>query len=293
MLVRRPRSHLMLALALACLLLPRAAGAASQTINFNDLPNPNRTLNGQYPTGVINWGTNQWYLSGPYGSFSTLSIGFNGGGPTSAPFTFVTPRRLLQIDAYNGGNTASTVSLTCAGQTTKQQAVAARQLATISTGWSGTCTSVTIGSTNGWDTNFDNLVIDDGNAPAITDLTATPTINGATITWTTNVLSTTQVEYGPTVTYGSLSALDSTLVTSHSVTLTGLPQASTYHYRARSADGSGNLGMSADATFTTISTVCNPPITNQVACENSKPGDSSSTWDIPSADQGDPSIQGF
>jgi hypothetical protein len=37
--------------------------------------------------------------------------------------------------------------------------VAPNTLVTISTGWTGTCTSVTIASTNGWDTNFDNLVI--------------------------------------------------------------------------------------------------------------------------------------
>jgi hypothetical protein len=159
MLVRFPRSHVVLALALACLLVPLSAGAASQTITFNDLTNPNRTLSGQYPAGVIDWGTNQWYLSGPYGAFTTYSIGFNGGGPTSAPFSFVTPRRLLQIDAYNGGNTASTVSLSCAGQTTRQQAVAAHQLMTVPTNWTGTCTSVTVGSTNGWDTNFDNLSV--------------------------------------------------------------------------------------------------------------------------------------
>src|SRR3954468_11053705 len=170
MLVRRPRSHLVLALVLAFLLLPGAVGAASQTITFNDLSNPNRVLNGQYPTGIIDWGTNRWYLSGPYGSFNTLSIGFNGGGPTSEPFTFTTPRRLLQIDAYNGGTVSSTVTLTCAGQTTKTQAVAAGQLATILTGWSGTCSSVTVGSTNGWDTNFDNVVIDDGNAPLINNV---------------------------------------------------------------------------------------------------------------------------
>ncbi len=293
MLVRLARSHVVLALALACLLLPRSAGAASQTITFNDLTNPNRTLNGQYPTGIINWGTNQWYLSGPYGAFTTYSIGFNGGGPTSAPFTFVTPRRLLQIDAYNGANAATTVSLSCAGQTTKQAAVAAHQLATIATGWTGTCTTVTVGSTNGWDTNFDNLVIDDGNAPLITNVQGAATSSTATVTWTTSVASTSQVEYGPTAAYGSSSPLDSALLTSHSVNLTGLSAGTTYHYRVRSTDGGGNEGVSGDFTFATTSTACNPPIPNQVACENTKPGNLASEWDLPSGDMGDPSIQGF
>jgi hypothetical protein len=293
--VRRPRAHFVLALglALACLVLPRAAGAASQTIIFNDLPNPNRVLNGQYPTGVINWGTNAWYLSGPFGAFTTYSIGFNGGGPTSAPFTFVAPRRLLQIDAFNGGTTSSTVTLSCAGQTTRTATVGVNQLSTITTGWSGTCTTVTIGSSNGWDTNFDNLVIDDGNAPLLSNLASSPGLNNATITWTSSVPSDSQVEYGATTSYGSLSTRDPALVTNHSVTVSGLSPGVTYHYRARSADGDGNLGLSGDATFTTLSTACNPPVTNQVACENTKPGDPASSWDILSGDQGDPSIQGY
>jgi hypothetical protein len=33
------------------------------------------------------------------------------------------------------------------------------QVTTIQTGWTGTCTSVTISSSNGWYTNFDDLVL--------------------------------------------------------------------------------------------------------------------------------------
>ena len=231
--------------------------------------------------------------AGPYGSFTTLSIGFDGGGPTSEPFTFTTPRRLLQVDAYNGANVASTVTLSCAGQTTRSQAVAARQLATIATGWSGTCTTVTVGSTNGWDTNFDNLVIDDGNAPLITNVQSSTTSVSATVTWTTNVASNSSVEYGPTISYGSSSPVDPTLGTGHSVTLNGLSGGTTYHYRVHSADADSNEGVSGDFTFGTASTACNPPVTSPIACENSKTGDPATAWDIPSHDAGDPSIQGF
>jgi len=38
---------------------------------------------------------------------------------------------------------------------------------------------------------------------------------------------------------------------------------------------------------------CNPPLANDIVCENSKPGTPSSTWDIPSGDAGDLTIQGF
>jgi hypothetical protein len=49
----------------------------------------------------------------------------------------------------------------------------------------------------------------------------------------------------------------------------------------------GLSGASADAqTFT-----CNPPMANPIVCENSKPGNPSSEWDVSGI--GDPSIQGF
>jgi hypothetical protein len=130
----------------------------AQTVTFDDRAGQNRALDGQYPSGVIDWGTGRWYHAGPYGRFSTKSVSFSGRGTTEASFTFRTPRRLVQLDAHNGGTSPTTVSLACAGLPTKTVAVAAGQVATIPTDWSGTCTTVTVSSSNGWATNFDNLV---------------------------------------------------------------------------------------------------------------------------------------
>ena len=41
---------------------------------FDDLTNPNRVLSGQYPTGVADWGANQWYLSRPWRAFLIVCI---------------------------------------------------------------------------------------------------------------------------------------------------------------------------------------------------------------------------
>jgi hypothetical protein len=154
---------------------PRAAsGAGTQTLTFDDLSNPNRPFSGQYPANIIDWGTNRWYLSTKYGGFTSQSIGFNGSGPTSSSFTFVSPGRLLQLDAWNGGNTSSSISLSCPGQVTVQQILAAGSGATLQTGWTANCASVAIGSTNGWLTNFDNLVIAVSSNPSSTN-TPTPT----------------------------------------------------------------------------------------------------------------------
>jgi hypothetical protein len=111
---------------------------------------------------VINWGTNGWYLAGPWGGFTTNSVSFNTPGVTARAITLITPRRLVQVDAFNGGTVATTVSIGCTGQTTAQVSLPVNQLTTLLTHWTGVCSTVAFSSSNGWDTNFDNLVLDGG-----------------------------------------------------------------------------------------------------------------------------------
>jgi len=117
-------------------------------------------LTGQYPVGVADWGSSgAWWLSSPWGQFRTKSVSFSSASITSSSVTFLSPRQLIQFDAYNGGTTATTITVTCTGQLPVTVNLGAGAVQTIATGWTGTCTSVTFGSTNAWDTNFDNLVI--------------------------------------------------------------------------------------------------------------------------------------
>lgn len=85
---------------------------------------------------------------------------YNGSGVTSGSFTFLAPKKFVKLDAYNGGAGDTTVIFSCAGNPDKQQVIGANQVVTIDTGWTNTCTSVAISSTNGWDTTYDNLVIE-------------------------------------------------------------------------------------------------------------------------------------
>ena len=95
--------------------------------------------------------------------------------------------------------------------------------------------------------------------PVISAVSAgTPTSSGATITWTTDQASNSQVAYGTTSSYGSLSALNSTLTTSHSVTLTGLAASTTYFYQVQSQSAQGGLGTSGGFTFTTAAAPVGP-----------------------------------
>jgi chitodextrinase len=75
--------------------------------------------------------------------------------------------------------------------------------------------------------------------------------SSATINWTTNKAADTQIAYGPTAAYGSATALNPALVSSHSQPLSGLAPGTTYHYQVKSRDAAGNLAVSGDLTFST------------------------------------------
>jgi len=81
------------------------------------------------------------------------------------------------------------------------------------------------------------------------------TTTGATITWTTNEASNSQVEYRVqgTSTY-SATTINSSLVTSHSMTLSGLTAGTVYEYHVISDDAAGNTATSTpNGTLTTRS----------------------------------------
>ena len=88
------------------------------------------------------------------------------------------------------------------------------------------------------------------------------TSSSAAIVWTTDQASDSQVEYGLTAAYGTLAPLNTTLVTAHVQTLTGLAAGTLCHYRVRSRDASGALTVSGDFTFTTLAVPVIPNPTN-------------------------------
>ena len=58
-----------------------------------------------------------------------------------------------------GGKGPSTISLSCDGQPTVQVDLNPSEAKTIQTNWTDACSRVTVASSNGWETNFDSLVI--------------------------------------------------------------------------------------------------------------------------------------
>ncbi|MFA5927045.1 MAG: YCF48-related protein [Patescibacteria group bacterium] len=90
---------------------------------------------------------------------------------------------------------------------------------------------------------------------------AAPTISGpgpvvtaaditAAVSWTTNEVADSFVEFGTTTGYGSIQGKADS-VTSHSVTVVGLAAQTTYHFRVRSRDTNNNVVIGSDNSFTT------------------------------------------
>ncbi len=80
------------------------------------------------------------------------------------------------------------------------------------------------------------------------------TASTATIRWTTDEKSTSQVEYGLDSTFGHLTSPDLNLVTQHEVVLANLAAYKTFYSRVKSTDAYGNTVLGKRLTFTTLPT---------------------------------------
>jgi len=91
------------------------------------------------------------------------------------------------------------------------------------------------------------------NPPVISQIaTSQITTTSATVSWTTDIPSSSQVLYGTSASYNQSTTLDATQVTGHSQTLTGLTPGTTYHFAVRSTGSSSNTATSNDNTFPTM-----------------------------------------
>ncbi len=120
----------------------------------------------------------------------------------------------------------------------------------------------------------------DTTPPAIGSVSAVPTgPTTATVTWTTNEPATSRVEYrvgSPT----SATPTDTTLVTSHSVALTGLSPSTSYIYRVVSRDAATNSAASAEQGFTTTAAATPTLTVNDVTVIEGTGGASTLTFTV-------------
>lgn len=89
------------------------------------------------------------------------------------------------------------------------------------------------------------------NTVVISNISSTTTAATATIKWTTNVPATSRVEYGLTANLGSSTTENTSLVTNHSVTISGLIKQTRYYYKVISKNSAGLETSSTTQQFRT------------------------------------------
>jgi len=91
----------------------------------------------------------------------------------------------------------------------------------------------------------------DTTDPVVSSILVTAAVNTASVSWTTNELADSKLEYGTSNALGTETA-DTTMTLRHSMTIMGLTAGTTYYYRVTSEDPSGNDTLSAIASFSTL-----------------------------------------
>jgi hypothetical protein len=103
-----------------------------------------------------------------------------------------------------------------------------------------------------------NPVSADTTAPVISNVETKTGSSTATISWDTNEPSTSQIYYSKitpveVTSNETISLVDNTLSTKHSLSITGLAKSTLYHFVIKSTDASNNTTVSGESAFMTNS----------------------------------------
>ncbi|RKG71770.1 DUF4082 domain-containing protein [Corallococcus sp. CA054B] len=129
-------------------------GPSTNLVTFDGFDGADEAITG--PRGPFYFVQDKWYLGSPWGGFSTKSISFNGGGVNQGQLNLYGARTIVGLDAFTW-DTGATLTLSCFNQPTRTFNLTAGQVTHVVTNWQGSCSSVTFATSNGWDTNFDNI----------------------------------------------------------------------------------------------------------------------------------------
>jgi hypothetical protein len=110
-----------------------------------------------------------WDVDAAIPTDNTQSASFHTNINTGT-FTFSTPQVLVSTGVYSNGSSTALLTLSCSGNPNVSIQVAPNTHVTLTTNWNVPCSTVTVTSSNGWNTNLDNI----GYA-ASSNATPTPT----------------------------------------------------------------------------------------------------------------------
>ncbi|MGC1294286.1 MAG: hypothetical protein WA869_04535 [Alloacidobacterium sp.] len=137
-------------------------GKSDQTppsfITFDDPHLPAGTpLIGQYPSGVVDWGSGEWEIGTPFGKFGTFTLRRSDPKGTRGELSFYAPRIFAGVDVYNDGDGDATLSIRSPEIREVSYTIKPKELLRIRTGWHDTSSKVIFNFTNGQGLRFDNL----------------------------------------------------------------------------------------------------------------------------------------
>ncbi len=114
-------------------------------------------LQGQYPSGEIDWGEKDWMVYPPHSLMSSFSVGTASPDATAAELRFPTPRTLMRLDVYNP--TAGEILLTLRAPEMREVVFKLKPgaLQRIQTGWRVRASKVSFESSDLGSLRFDNL----------------------------------------------------------------------------------------------------------------------------------------
>lgn len=114
-------------------------------------------LNGQYPSGVIDWGAGQWKIHTPEGGFGTFNLAFVNPASGSAEFRFYAPRIFLGVDVTNTAASDARITIRSPETGTASFAVKPGVTERLRTGWHDASSSIIFEFRNGEGLRLDNL----------------------------------------------------------------------------------------------------------------------------------------
>ncbi|RKG93648.1 DUF4082 domain-containing protein [Corallococcus terminator] len=129
-------------------------GPSTNLITFDTFPGQDEVITGLH--GPLHFIQSDWYIASPWGGFTTKSVSFNGGGLTQGRLSVNGQRRVIGMDAFTW-DTGATLTLACLDLPTRTFPLTAGQVTHVVTNWTQPCTVFTISTSNGWDTNLDNI----------------------------------------------------------------------------------------------------------------------------------------
>jgi hypothetical protein len=127
-------------------------------VTFDDPHFPAGTpLLGQYPSGVIDWGTGQWAIGVPSGKFGTFTLVLANPKSGREELSFYAPKIFAGIDVYNSSTEDSTLTFHSPETPQVSFRIKPGEIRRVRTGWRDPSSKIVVEMIHGEGLRFDNL----------------------------------------------------------------------------------------------------------------------------------------